>query len=78
MVDTGSQLNVLDPLLAAQLHLQAQSHIGLVTTASVSEASMAIIDLLQVGPYAIQHPLATVQDLGMLRAADRRIRGVLV
>jgi hypothetical protein len=77
MVDTGSQLNVLDPLLAAQLHLETQAHIGLVTAANVKEASVAAIDLLQVGPYAIKHPLAAVQDLGLLQAADPRIRGVL-
>jgi hypothetical protein len=77
MVDTGSQLNVLDPSLAAQLHLETQAHIGLFTTASVKEASVAVLDLLQVGLYAIQHPLAAVQDLGMLQAADPRIRGVL-
>ena len=77
MVDTGSQLNVLDPLLAAQLHIETQAHIGLITTASVKQASVAVIDLLQVGPNAIQHPLAAVQDLGMLQAADPRIRGVL-
>ncbi|WP_109487526.1 retropepsin-like aspartic protease [Occallatibacter savannae] len=77
MVDTGSQLNVLDPLLADQLHLQPQAHVGLVTAASVKEASVAVIDSLQAGPYAIQHPLAAVQDLGMLQSADPGIRGVL-
>jgi len=77
MVDTGSQLNVLDPALAGHLHLQTEAHVGLVTTASVKGASVAVVDLLQVGSYAIQHPLAAVQDLGMLQAADSRIRGVL-
>lgn len=38
---------------------------------------MAAIDSLLAGPYAIQHPLTAVQDLGMLQAADPRIRGVL-
>ena len=34
MVDTGSQLNVIDPALAAQLHLESQGTVGLVATAA--------------------------------------------
>jgi len=77
MVDTGSQLNILDPSLAATLHLEPKAHIGLITTANIKQASVAVIDLLQAGPYAVQHPFVAVQDLGMLQAADPRIRGVL-
>jgi hypothetical protein len=77
MIDTGSQLNVVDPSLASELNLQSEAHVGLVTAASVKQASVAVLDQLQAGPYAIQHPLAAVQDLGMLQAVDPRIRGVL-
>ena len=40
MVDTGSQLNVIDPALAAQLNLKAQGTVGLVATAVWSQASV--------------------------------------
>jgi len=40
MLDTGSQLNVIDPELAAQLAVKPQAQVGLVTTSSVLPASV--------------------------------------
>src|SRR6478672_7180448 len=40
MVDTGSQLNVIDPVLATQLNLKSQGTVGLVATAAWSQASV--------------------------------------
>ena len=34
MVDTGSQLNVIDPALADQIHMKSQGTVGLVATAA--------------------------------------------
>ncbi len=42
MVDTGSQLNVIDPRLAAQLNLKSQGTVGLVTTAPIPGVSRDI------------------------------------
>ena len=77
MVDTGSQLNVIDPALAAQLNLQSQGTVGLVATAAYSQASVGVLDSLQAGSQRVLKPLAVVQDLGSIQAADPRIRGVL-
>ena len=77
MVDTGSQLNVIDPALAAQLNLKSQDTVGLVATAAWSQASVGVLDSLQAGSQTVLKPLAVIQDLGPIQAADPRIRGVL-
>jgi Aspartyl protease len=77
MVDTGSQLNVIDPALAAQLHVKSKANVGLVATATMFQASVVALDSLETGPQTVANPLAAVQDLGPIQAADSRIRGVL-
>ena len=77
MVDTGSQLNVIDPALAAQLHLKSQGTVGLVATAAYSQASVGELDSLEAGSHRVLKPLVVVQGLGPIQAADPRIRGVL-
>jgi hypothetical protein len=77
VVDTGSQLNVIDPPLAAQLNLKSQGTVGLVTTAAYSQASVGILDSLQAGSQMVLKPLVVVHDLGSIQAVDPRIRGVL-
>jgi hypothetical protein len=77
MVDTGSQLNVIDPALAAQLDLKLQGTVGLVATAAYSQASVGVLDSLEAGSQVVLKPLVVVQDLGPIQAADPRIRGVL-
>src|SRR3954470_5476515 len=46
MVDTGSQLNVIDPALAAQLSLKSQGAVGLLATAAYSQASVGVLESL--------------------------------
>jgi hypothetical protein len=77
MVDTGSQLNVIDPLLAAELGLKSQGAVGLVATATYSQAPVAVLDSLETGAHMVAKPLTVVQDLSPIQAADPRIRGVL-
>jgi hypothetical protein len=77
MVDTGSQLNVVDPLLASELNLKSQAYVGLVATTSIQKAPVGTLNSLQAGSHVIVHPIAAIQDLGMLQAADPSIRGVL-
>lgn len=77
MVDTGSQLNVIDPTLAAHLNLKSQGTVGLVAAAAYSEASVGVWDSLEVGSQVVLTPLVVVRDLVPIQAADPRIRGVL-
>lgn len=77
MVDTGSQLNVIDPSLAAQLDMKLQGTVGLVAAAAWSQASVGVVDSLQAGTQTVLKPLVVIQELGPIQAADARIRGVL-
>jgi hypothetical protein len=60
MVDTGSQLNVIDPALAAKLSLKSQGTVGLVATAAYSQASAGVLDSLQAGSHSVLKPLVVV------------------
>lgn len=77
MVDTGSQLNVIDPALAAELAVKSQGTVGLVATATYSQTSVAVLDSLETGLHVVAKPLAVIQDLSPIQVADPRIRGVL-
>jgi hypothetical protein len=77
MVDTGSQVTVIDPSLASKLDLKPQGRVGLVSVASYAQASVTVLDTLEADSKVVEKPPAIVQDLGQIQAADPRIRGVL-
>jgi hypothetical protein len=77
IVDTGSQITVIDPALASELHLKLQGSAGLISIAGHAQASIASLNTLQAGSHLVEKPFAVVQDLGPFQAADSRIRGVL-
>jgi predicted aspartyl protease len=77
MVDTGSQVTVIDPSLASELNLKAQGRVGLVSVANFAQASATVLDTLEADSHVIEKSPAIVQDLRPIQAADPRIRGVL-
>ena len=77
VVDTGNQLTVIDPSLALELDLKPQGTIGVISIASYAQASLTILESLDAVSHVVDKPLAIVQDLGEIKAADARIRGIL-
>jgi Aspartyl protease len=77
MVDTGSQVTVIDPSLASELNLKPQGRVGLVSVASFAQAPVTVLDRLEAGSKVVDKAFVVVHDLGQIRAADPRIRGVL-
>ena len=77
MVDTGSQVTVVDPSLAADLGLKPQGKVGLVSVASYAQASATVLDTLEAASHTVEKAFAIVQDLEPIQVADPRIRGVL-
>jgi hypothetical protein len=77
VVDTGSQVTVIDPLLAAELNLKPQGRVGLISVGSFAQASVAVLDTLEAGSKLVEKSPAIVQDLRQIQAADPRIRGIL-
>jgi predicted aspartyl protease len=77
MVDTGSQLTVVDPSLASELNLNSQGRVGIISIADYAQVSATLLDSLEVGSNVVEKSPAMVQDLRQIQAADHRIRGVL-
>jgi hypothetical protein len=77
MVDTGSQVTVIDPSLARELSLETQGRVGLVSVSDVAQASATVLDTLEVGSKVLNRSPAVIQDLRAIQGAYPRIRGVL-
>jgi hypothetical protein len=77
LLDTGTRFTVVDPLLAAELHLKTQGLAEVVGPGFSTYASFADLDLLEAGSHSVaNHPVA-VQDLQPLQADDLHFRGIL-
>jgi hypothetical protein len=77
MVDTGSQVTIIDPSLALDLELKPRGTIGVFSVASYAQASITILDRLEANSHVVEKSVAVVQDLREIKAADSRIRGAL-
>ena len=77
IVDTGSQITVIDPTLASELRLKRLGSAGLVSVSGIAQASVGVIDLIEADKHAVKKAYVVVQDLGAIREADAHIRGVL-
>jgi Aspartyl protease len=77
VVDTGSQVTVIDPSLAAELGLKAYGGVGVVSVLTFAQASVTVLDRLEAGSRVVKDSPAIVQDLRPIQDADARIRGVL-
>ena len=77
VVDTGSQVTMIDPALASQLQLRAQGSVGIVSVSGFAHGSMTVLEKLEADSQTLERTLAIVQDISSLQAADAHIRGVL-
>jgi hypothetical protein len=77
LVDTGTQFTVVDPLLAAELHLKTQGLAEVVGVGFSTHASFAYLDLLEAGSHSVANHPVEVQDLQPLQAAQLHIRGII-
>jgi hypothetical protein len=77
LVDTGSQITTIDPVLASDLHLRIEGTTGVSGVATQSRNAFAFLDLIEVGSHSVPQSLAVIQDIAELKAADPRMRGIL-
>ena len=77
LVDTGSQITTIDPVLASDLHLRIEGTTGVTGVATQSRSAFAFLDLIEVGSHSVPQSLAVISDIAELKAADPRIRGIL-
>jgi predicted aspartyl protease len=77
LVDTGTNSTLVDPGLAAELHLKAVDRMALATLADAAPVVRYYADTIQAGQASVAHLELLGAPLTEIRAVDSRIRGVL-
>jgi hypothetical protein len=77
IIDTGAQLTVIEPSLAAELHLESRGSAPLLSGTKLERANLVRPGMLGLGPHAVRHPLIAVGPIVLLQTADPKIRGIL-
>jgi hypothetical protein len=78
LLDTGTQMTMVDPALAAELHLNTQGSAGVAGVGFLASAPVAQLDLLEVGSHAVVNQKVLVFDFQNSHSVDLHIfRGVL-
>ena len=78
LLDTGTQMTMVDPALAAELHLNTQGSAGVAGVGFLASAPFAQLDLLEVGSHAVANQKVLVFDFQNSHAVDLHLfRGVL-
>ena len=77
LLDTGTQITMVDPSLAAELHLKTQGSAVVAGVGFLAAASFAQLDLLEAGSHAVANQKALVFDIKNPHSVDFHYRGVL-
>jgi hypothetical protein len=77
LLDTGTQVTMVDPSLAAALHLSLQGTAEVASVGMRASASFARLDLLDAGSHSVADQKVLVYDLQNLQATGLDIHGVL-
>jgi hypothetical protein len=77
LLDTGTQLTMVDPTLAASLHLDTQGKVRVDSVGMHAHASYAQVELVEAGSHAVANQKVLVYDLQNLQITGLNIQGVL-
>ncbi len=77
LLDTGTQLTIVSPSMAAELHLTTTGAAVVEGAGFHQPASFTQLDLLDAGSHAVANQKVLVYDLLNLRTVDPRLRGIL-
>jgi hypothetical protein len=77
LLDTGTQITMIDPSLAAALNLDTRGAAVVAGVGSGQSASYAQLDLVEAGFHAVANQKVLVYDLQNLHSADPHLRGIL-
>ena len=75
LVDTGSEVTIIEPSLAAELHLEPKGTADVVTGLRHTETGVVSPEVIEVGSHPFYGPLLSVASLAQFQA--RGIRGIL-
>jgi hypothetical protein len=77
LLDTGTQMTMVDPTLAAKLHLATQGEAVVASVGTHASASFAQLDQIEAGSHAVANQKVLVYDLQNLQATGLDVQGVL-
>ena len=77
LLDTGTQMTMIDPSLAAELHLNTQGSVAVAGVGFHADASFAQLDLLEAGSHVVANQKVLVFDIKNPQSVDLQYRGVL-
>ena len=77
LLDTGTQVTMVNPSLAAELHLNTRGPAVVAGVGFHAAASFAQVDLLEAGPHAVANHKVLVFDFQNPYSVDLHLRGVL-
>jgi Aspartyl protease len=77
LLDSGTQITMIDPSLAGVLHLATQGAAAVAAVGSNQSASFAQLDLVEAGSHAVAYQSVLVYNLRHLHPAGMPIQGIL-
>ena len=77
VLDTGSQMTLVEPSLAKELRLETAGHAGVLSAVRHAVVDMVRLDRVETGPYSVEQSLAAVQSLEQIQGANPGVRGML-
>src|SRR3984957_8642284 len=77
LLDSGAQITMIDPSLAAALHLDTRGAALVSGVGSGQSASYAQLDLVEAGSHGVSNQKVLVYDLQNLHSEEQHLRGIL-
>jgi predicted aspartyl protease len=77
LLDTGTQVTVLDQALAAELHIRTAGNANVAGMSLGGDTKLAHLDALKVGGHELTNQGVLVYDMKNLQSAGFAIRGLL-
>jgi hypothetical protein len=77
LLDTGTQMTIVGPSLAGELHLNAKGAAKVSGAAFQGSAFLTQLEQVKVGPHSLGNRNALVYELLNLRSVDGHVRGIL-
>ncbi|HWE84956.1 MAG TPA: retropepsin-like aspartic protease [Terracidiphilus sp.] len=77
LLDTGTQMTMVDPALAVALHLETTGKAEVASVGMQASASFAQVSLVEAGSHSVANQKLLVYDLANLQATGLNIQGVL-
>lgn len=77
LVDTGSQITIVEPSVAAELRLRPQGSVGVIAVANKTGTTLVGPTEIEVGAVAVPHLAVAVLGLTQLHSLSSELRGIL-